>query len=65
MPKPVGFLIPIFIAAGLGPLIAGLAVSISAFGTNIFDTNIFDNTNSLLVADLFKMSGFYIAFAYY
>ena len=59
MTKLIRFLMPIVIAVALGPLIAGLAVSIFAFGTSIFN-----NTGSLLMADHFKMSGVYIAFAY-
>ena len=59
MTKLIRFLMPIVIAVALGPLIAGLAVSIFAFGTNIF------NDTGLLVADLFEMSGVYIIFAYY
>ena len=55
----IRFLMPIVIAVALGPLIAGLAISIFAFGTSIFN-----NTGSLLMADLFTMSGVYIAFAY-
>jgi hypothetical protein len=59
MTRLIRFLMPIVIAVALGPLIAGLSVFIFAFGANIFD-----NTGSLL-ADLFKMSGVYIVFAYY
>ena len=60
MTKLIRFLMPIVIAVALGPLIAGLAVSIFAFGTSIFD-----NTGSLPMADILKMSGFYIVFAYF
>ena len=60
MTKLIRFLMPIVIAVALGPLIAGLAVSIFAFGTSIFD-----NTGSLPMAGIFKMSGFYIVFAYF
>jgi hypothetical protein len=60
MTKIIRFLMPIVIAVVLGPLVAGLAVSIFAFGTSIFN-----NTDSLLMVDLFKMSGVYIVFAYF
>ena len=60
MTKLIRFLMPIVIAVALGPLIAGLAVSIFAFGTSIFD-----NTGSLPMADILKMSGFYIVFIYF
>ena len=58
MTKLIRFLMPIVIAVAFGPFIAGLAVSIFAFGTNILDDN------GLLMADLFKMSGVYIVFSY-
>jgi hypothetical protein len=50
---------PIVIAVALGPLIAGLVVSVFAVITNILD-----NAGSLAIADLLDLFGFYIVFAY-
>ncbi len=59
MSRLVHLLMPIVIAVALGPLIAGLAVCLLAVASNIFD-----HAGSLPIADLFKMSGVYIALAY-
>jgi hypothetical protein len=59
MNKVVRFLMPIVIAVVLGPLIAGLAVCLLLVVTNIFDPSA-----ALPMADLFKMFGVYIIFAY-
>jgi hypothetical protein len=50
---------PIVIAVALGPLIAGLAVSMFAVVINILE-----NAGSLATADLLDLFGFYIVFAY-
>jgi hypothetical protein len=50
---------PIVIAVALGPLIAGLVVSIFAVITNILE-----NAGSLAIVDLLDLFGFYIVFAY-
>ena len=60
MNKLVRFLLPIVIAVVLGPLIAGLAVTLLAVANNIFS-----HAGTLPWAGLFKMSGVYIVFAYY
>jgi hypothetical protein len=59
MKKLIRFLSPIAIASVLGPLIAGLAVSVFAFGYDMLD-----DTGPLLLADMVQMSTFYIIFAY-
>jgi hypothetical protein len=59
MARLIRLFVPVVIAVMLGPLIAGLAVCILALATNIFEY-----TGSLPVADLFKMFGIYIIFAY-
>ena len=59
MNKVVRFLMPIVIAVVFGPLIAGLAVCLLMVVTSIFD-----HTAALPMADVFKMFGFYIVFAY-
>jgi hypothetical protein len=59
MNKLVRFLMPIVIAVVLGPLIAGLAVGLAAVVTNVFDYA------AVPMADVLKMSGFYIVFSYF
>jgi hypothetical protein len=59
MNKVVRFLMPIVIAVVLGPLVAGLAICLLLIVTNIFDPSA-----ALPMADVFKMFGFYILFAY-
>ena len=59
MPRFVRLLMPVVVAVVLGPLIAGLAVSIFAIASNLFD-----QTGSLPAVDLLKMCVFYIVFAY-
>lgn len=59
MTRPVRFLIPIVIAVVLGPLIAGLVIWVFAIAGSFFDPS-----GSLPIADLFKMLGVYIVFAY-
>ena len=48
------------IAVGLGPLIAGLVVTIYAVGVGLAD-----NTGFLPLAELFKLAFFYLIFAYF
>ena len=59
MPRSVRLLMPVAVAVLLGPLIAGLAVCVLAIANDLFD-----QAGSLPMADLFKMFGFYIIFAY-
>jgi hypothetical protein len=59
MTRPVRFLIPIVIAVVLGPLIASLAFWVFAIAGSLFNPSA-----SLPIADLFKMLGVYIVFAY-
>ena len=59
MQRPVRLLMPIVVAVVLGPLIAGLAVCVLAFASNLFDL-----ADSLPLVDLFKLFGFFIVFAY-
>ena len=60
MSKLLRHVMPVVIAVGLGPLIAGLAVTIYAVGVNLSD-----NTGSLPLTDLLKMASFYLIFAYF
>lgn len=59
MPRSVRLLMPVIVAIVLGPLVAGLAVSVFAIASSLFD-----HAGSLPVVDLFTMFGFYIIFAY-
>jgi hypothetical protein len=59
MTKLMRFIMPIFIAVVLGPLIAGLALYLLAI------SNTLDHTVSLPVADLFSMLGVCIVIAYF
>jgi hypothetical protein len=58
--RVVRFLIPILVAVVLGPLVAGLAVSLFAAANNVFG----DTAGALSLLDLFALSGVYILFAY-
>ena len=56
----IRLLMPIAVAVRLGPLVAGLCFCALAISTNLFD-----QAGGLPIADLFKMYGIYIAFAYF
>jgi hypothetical protein len=58
--KIVRLLAPIVIAVVLGPLIAGLAVTLFAVVTSVFD-----ETGAMSLSDLKELSIFYIIFAYF
>jgi len=55
----VRFLMPVAVAIVLGPLIAGIAVSVLAITSAVLD-----RTAAVSIVDLFKMSIVYISFAY-
>jgi hypothetical protein len=57
--KKIGLLMPIVVAGGLGPFVAGLIFCLLAVSTNLFD-----QTGGLPIADLLKLFGVYIIFAY-
>jgi hypothetical protein len=59
MKNVVRFLMPIAIAVVLGPLTAGLIICLLAFSTYFFDPS-----GGMPIADLFRMFGIYIMFAY-
>jgi hypothetical protein len=59
MTRSLRLLMPIVIAVVVGPLIAGLAVCALAIASSLVDP-----AGSLPLADLFKMFGGYIVFAY-
>src|SRR5579871_6002360 len=60
MQKFVRLLMPMVIAVGLGPLIAGLIFCLLAVYTNFSDPS-----TVLPISDLFKMFSIYIVFAYF
>jgi hypothetical protein len=57
--KKLGPLMPIVVAVGLGPLVAGLIVSLLAVSTSLFH-----QTGELPIVDLLGLCGVYIIFAY-
>ena len=62
MTRIIRFLAPIVIAIVLGPLIAGLALSLLAVGKNLVD--LVGDAGTLPIALLFPWFGIYIIFAY-
>jgi len=55
----ISLLMPVVIAVVLGPLVAGLAVTVFAVITSVFD-----ETGMMSFSDLKELSVFYIVFAY-
>jgi len=58
--RKMRLLLPIVVAVGLGPLVAGLIFCMLAASASLFD-----QSGALPISDLFKMFGFYIIFAYF
>ena len=57
--QKIRLLMPIVVAVVLGPLVAGLIFCVLAVSTNLVD-----QTGGLPIADIFKMFGVYVIFAY-